>query len=354
MLSLSAGRRSRACFVALVALGAPLSGVPARGRAVRACDVPYRRRRDDRRDVVRARVPSCARGHPRAHAPEIAPRLGTGRDAPGERRHRRARHRPSRPRRVPGERAGLRDDGAGRSGGAPLPVVAPRPDHAADRHRRRVDRRDARGAGGVRRPVDCESRAAVAVDRLSRLAHRRPRSASTARGPRCWSRATTTGMRSDPRATCRRRAAARASSSSSAVPDTGRRCSRATRISPGAWWNGSDVRCYDRGFGPGLHVSRDSLIFGVAGVFFGVVVGWIIGSQQAGPAAHPRAGGADRAAPAGPESAAGRAPRRTPRGGADGRRPIAIRATPARASSSRTSTTTRSDSRTRRGGTRRR
>ena len=30
-------------------------------------------------------------------------------------------------------------------------------------------------------------------------------------------------------------------------------------------------------------MSRDSLIFGVAGVFFGVVVGWIIGSQQAGP-----------------------------------------------------------------------
>jgi tetratricopeptide (TPR) repeat protein len=31
-------------------------------------------------------------------------------------------------------------------------------------------------------------------------------------------------------------------------------------------------------------VSRDSVIFGVAGVFFGVLVGWIIGSQQGGAA----------------------------------------------------------------------
>jgi tetratricopeptide (TPR) repeat protein len=29
-------------------------------------------------------------------------------------------------------------------------------------------------------------------------------------------------------------------------------------------------------------VSRDSVIFGVAGVFFGILVGWIIGSQQGG------------------------------------------------------------------------
>ena len=29
---------------------------------------------------------------------------------------------------------------------------------------------------------------------------------------------------------------------------------------------------------------RESVIFGIAGVFFGVLVGWIIGSQQAGPA----------------------------------------------------------------------
>jgi cytochrome c-type biogenesis protein CcmH/NrfG len=31
-------------------------------------------------------------------------------------------------------------------------------------------------------------------------------------------------------------------------------------------------------------VPRESVIFGIAGVFFGVLVGWIIGSQQAGPA----------------------------------------------------------------------
>jgi tetratricopeptide (TPR) repeat protein len=29
-------------------------------------------------------------------------------------------------------------------------------------------------------------------------------------------------------------------------------------------------------------VSRDSVIFGIAGVFFGILVGWIIGSQQGG------------------------------------------------------------------------
>jgi len=43
-------------------------------------------------------------------------------------------------------------------------------------------------------------------------------------------------------------------------------------------------------------VSRDSLIFGIAGVFFGILVGWIIGSQQqsaarssSSPAVQPRA-----------------------------------------------------------------
>lgn len=39
---------------------------------------------------------------------------------------------------------------------------------------------------------------------------------------------------------------------------------------------------------------RESVIFGIAGVFFGVLVGWIIGSQQAGPA---------RQAPAAPAEA---------------------------------------------------
>jgi len=31
-------------------------------------------------------------------------------------------------------------------------------------------------------------------------------------------------------------------------------------------------------------VPKESVIFGIAGVFFGILVGWIIGSQQAGPA----------------------------------------------------------------------
>jgi tetratricopeptide (TPR) repeat protein len=30
-------------------------------------------------------------------------------------------------------------------------------------------------------------------------------------------------------------------------------------------------------------VPRESVIFGIAGVFFGILVGWIVGSQQAGP-----------------------------------------------------------------------
>jgi cytochrome c-type biogenesis protein CcmH/NrfG len=34
-------------------------------------------------------------------------------------------------------------------------------------------------------------------------------------------------------------------------------------------------------------VSRESLIFGVAGVFFGVLVGWIVGTQQGAPARPP-------------------------------------------------------------------
>jgi tetratricopeptide (TPR) repeat protein len=42
-------------------------------------------------------------------------------------------------------------------------------------------------------------------------------------------------------------------------------------------------------------VSRDSVIFGVAGVFFGILVGWIIGSQQGGS---PRLAGPAAAAPA--------------------------------------------------------
>jgi len=42
-------------------------------------------------------------------------------------------------------------------------------------------------------------------------------------------------------------------------------------------------------------VSRDSVIFGLAGVFFGVLVGWIVGSQQGGP---PRLAGPPASAPA--------------------------------------------------------
>jgi cytochrome c-type biogenesis protein CcmH/NrfG len=45
-------------------------------------------------------------------------------------------------------------------------------------------------------------------------------------------------------------------------------------------------------------VSKDSLIVGVAGVFFGVLVGWIIGSQQGGGRVAPPPPAAAAAAPA--------------------------------------------------------
>jgi tetratricopeptide (TPR) repeat protein len=52
-------------------------------------------------------------------------------------------------------------------------------------------------------------------------------------------------------------------------------------------------------------VSRDSVLFGIAGVFFGILVGWIIGSQQA-PVARPTPAAAQPAS----DQAAGQAPPR--------------------------------------------
>jgi cytochrome c-type biogenesis protein CcmH/NrfG len=46
-------------------------------------------------------------------------------------------------------------------------------------------------------------------------------------------------------------------------------------------------------------VRKDSVVFGIAGMFFGLLVGWIIGSQQAAPAPQPAAASATaNAAPA--------------------------------------------------------
>lgn len=52
-------------------------------------------------------------------------------------------------------------------------------------------------------------------------------------------------------------------------------------------------------------MKRDSLVFGLAGTFFGVLVGWIIGTQQAQPAAPPAPPAATAAAApaAGPAAA---------------------------------------------------
>ena len=53
-------------------------------------------------------------------------------------------------------------------------------------------------------------------------------------------------------------------------------------------------------------MKRESIVFSLAGMFFGVLVGWILGSQQAGPAAPPAAAAAatSSAAPAAPSPAA--------------------------------------------------
>jgi len=50
-------------------------------------------------------------------------------------------------------------------------------------------------------------------------------------------------------------------------------------------------------------LSRDSLVIGVAGVFFGVLIGWIIGSQQA-PAPRVAPAAAQQSAPAPAQTAA--------------------------------------------------
>ncbi|MEO8482807.1 MAG: tetratricopeptide repeat protein [Acidobacteriota bacterium] len=52
-------------------------------------------------------------------------------------------------------------------------------------------------------------------------------------------------------------------------------------------------------------MKRDSLVFGIAGTFFGVLVGWIIGTQQAAPAvATTPTAAAATAAPVSPPAAA--------------------------------------------------
>ena len=55
-------------------------------------------------------------------------------------------------------------------------------------------------------------------------------------------------------------------------------------------------------------MSRDSVIFGVAGVFFGILVGWIIGSQQGGTPRPASPAAAAPAATSGQASSAGATP----------------------------------------------
>jgi cytochrome c-type biogenesis protein CcmH/NrfG len=65
------------------------------------------------------------------------------------------------------------------------------------------------------------------------------------------------------------------------------------------WWTGSGERCYDRRF-----VSKESVIFGIAGVFFGILAGWMIGSQQPRGVATPTPAATTAAAPAQAQTAA--------------------------------------------------
>ena len=91
-------------------------------------------------------------------------------------------------------------------------------------------------------------------------------------------------------------------------------------------------------------------IFGLAGVFFGILVGWIVGSQQGGT----RAAASVRPRPPRPRPPASRRLRRpstSPARRRSRRRPSAIRATPTCAWISATSISTPSGSRTPRAGT---
>ena len=97
-------------------------------------------------------------------------------------------------------------------------------------------------------------------------------------------------------------------------------------------------------------MKSESIAYAVAGVLFGLIAGWIIGSQQAGPPVGPgaRGPGGLRASPAPPTRRRDRRCRRT------SPRPIASPRTPCRACSSATCTSTPSATARRSPGTARR
>src|SRR5215217_7621479 len=69
-----------------------------------------------------------------------------------------------------------------------------------------------------------------------------------------------------------------------------------------------DDRALPQHLAPRAHMKSESIVFGVAGTFFGLIAGWLIGSQQAvvRPAAPPAQAAA---APTGSGGGAAAAPR---------------------------------------------
>ena len=146
-------------------------------------------------------LPAGSSRHSRPHARPLAARLGRPGVAPGRRRVS-VRWRStcavtvSRPhRRPPPRTADYSAHGAGRRGGAAIPGDAVRRAALADRHRRRVDRREPGGARGRRRRRHRQPGAAVPVARLPRAADRSGGPEVRQPADAAGGRATTTPMR---------------------------------------------------------------------------------------------------------------------------------------------------------------
>ena len=187
----------------------------------------------------------------------------------------------------------------------------------AHRHRRRVARREPRRPRGRRRPRGPLRRPALAGARVPRASKCEARDAQVRAAPgpargRVERSRTPCGRSGSSRAMPARQRGARPSK----APGTARRCWPGTRTSPGGWWTGSKRRCYDRALArPSAaragrpSMKPESLVFGIAGVFLGLIAGWLIGSQQPAIAHRPRRPLSSRRPPRPRRRRAGRRPR---------------------------------------------